>query len=134
MIQGNGGRQVTVDRIQLIEKLKANLVQHKADYEEAVIGYKIKLRADLENKLTHVKVASNEEVLEIKPVPFNPPRSYAKEYEDAITLLEWQVGDTVILDQTAFKQFVQNEWAWSSGFDVLNTTYKSFAASASLGG
>lgn len=130
MIQGNGGRQVTVDRLQLIEKLKANLVQHKADYEEAVIGYKIKIHSDLLVKIQEVELASDAQALDIKSVPFNPPRSYAKEYEDAITLLEWQVGDTVILDQTAFKQFVQNEWTWSAGFDVLATSYKSFVGAA----
>lgn len=129
MMHGNGQRSVTVDRLKLIEQLKANLIKHVADYKEAVIGYKIKIHADVKHKLEQIELASDEEALEIKAISFNPPRSYEKEYTDAITMLEWQVGDTVELDQTAFKQFVQNEWTWSGQFEVMNSTYKAFAAS-----
>jgi hypothetical protein len=129
MMHGNGQRSVTVDRLKLIEKLKSNLEIHIKDYEEAKIGYKIKLKQDLEDALEFFDERPYEQLPKLI-VQNNPPRSYEKEYLDAITLLEWQVGDTVELDQTTFKQFVQNEWAWSGGFEAMNTTYKSFAASA----
>lgn len=123
-------KQITVNKDRLIAKLKENLELHKADYEEAKIGYRVKLMADLAQTLDRVGNATDEEVLSFKAVPFNPPHSYAKEYEDAILMAEWTEGDTVLLDLTTFKQYVQNEWSWSGSFEVMNTTYKSFAASA----
>lgn len=123
-------KQITVNKERLIAKLKENLAQHKADYAEAVVGYKIKLLADLEAKHYEVSENSDLAVLEIKPVSFNPPRSYAKEYEDAIIMAEWTEGDTIQLDQTTFKQYVQNEWSWSGSFEVMATSYKSFVAGA----
>lgn len=125
-------RSITVDRIKLIEQLKLNLAFHKADYAEAVVGYKIKLVADLEDKLSAVKMLSEERVLDIKAVPFNPPHSYEKEYLDAIEMLEWSTDASITLDQATFKQYVQDEWNWKQSFDVMNTTYKSFAVGASL--
>lgn len=120
-------RTITVDRSLLIGQLKENLKIHKKDYAEAVVGYKIKLLEDLQNKIDQVNAASDEDTLKISAVQFSPPRSYEKEYADAITMLEWQVGETTELDQISFKQFVQNEWAWSQSFDTMNTMYKASA-------
>lgn len=126
-------KAITVNRLKLIEQLKLNKAQHVADYEEAVIGYKIKLIEDLKAKLHQVSEATNEDALKIQAVPFNPPRSYEKEYDDAILMAEWTESDTIQLDQTTFKQYVQNEWSWSQSFDVMATSYKSFVTGASLG-
>ena len=47
MMHAGNQKTISVNRVKLILKLKENRVQHKADYEEAVIGYRIKLKADL---------------------------------------------------------------------------------------
>lgn len=129
MMHGNNQKSVTVNRVKLIEQLKLNMAQHKGDYNEAVIGYRIKLMDDLALKLGEIQGLSAEEVLVVKTVSFAPPVSYEKEYIDAITMLEWSVSDTIDLDQTTFKQYIQNEWTWTRGFDVMNSTYKAFAGS-----
>ena len=120
-------RSVTVDRLKLIEQLKVNLAQHKIDYAEAVVGYRLKLMDDLEVKLYEVKACTATEALKVRAVQFAPPQSYEKEYVDAIAMLEWSVSDTIELDQTLFKQYVQNEWGWSQNFEIASSMYKTFA-------
>jgi hypothetical protein len=122
-------RSVTVDRLKLIEQLKANLIQHTKDYAEATIGYRIKLKQDLENALEFFDEKPYNVIAKLS-VPSNPPKSYEKEYIDAIAMLEWSVSETIDLDQSLFKNYVQNEWAWSGQFDIMNTTYKAFAEGA----
>lgn len=126
-------KTVTVNRLALIQKLKANLEAHKVDYAEAVIGYRLKLQVDLSKKLDEVTTATSAEALFIKPVAFNPPQSYESQYIDAIEMLEWSVQENIELDHSTFKAYVQNQWQWSGGFDSVTTMYKSFAAGASLG-
>jgi len=125
-------KTVTVNRVKLIEKLKENLEAHKKDYAEAVVGYRLKLIADLTGKLVQVKNLSDKEALEAKPVSFNPPQSYESQYVDAIEMLEWSVQENIELDHATFKAYVQNQWQWSGGFDSVTTMYKSFAAGAAL--
>lgn len=121
-------RSVTVDRLKLIEQLKVNLAKHKIDYAEAVIGYRMKLMDDLALKLGEVQACSAAEALKVRAVQFIAPVSYEKDYVDAIAMLEWSVSDTIELDQTLFKQYVQNEWGWSQNFEVASSMYKTFAA------
>lgn len=124
-------RVVTVNRIALIEKLKANLEKHKKDYEEAVIGYKEKLKYDLEQALDLVTLCQNpSDLRRLKPVRFEFPVSYETNYIDAIEMLEWSVEETIQLDQSSFKQYVQDEWSWTQSFSAVNSTYKAFAARA----
>jgi DNA polymerase III delta prime subunit len=122
-------RSVSVDRVKLIAKLKENLEIHLKDYAEAKTGYRIKLKQDLENALANFDGSSHNELTKIS-VQNVPPRSYEKEYEEAIQMLEWSEDDKITLDNTLFKQYVQNEWTWTGQFDVMATTYKSFAAGA----
>jgi len=124
-------RSITVDRKDLIRKLEQNLEQHRKDYAEAVIGYRVKLITDLEHKLAQIKSMTDEGALTARPVEFKPPVSYEAHYLDAIEFLSWAKGDTIVIDSTLFKQYVQNEWAWKQQFDVSNSVYKTFAASAS---
>lgn len=123
-------RSVTVDRLKLIEKLKENLEQHRQDHIEAMIGYRVKLKKDLEAALDFFDERSDEDIAKLS-INFAVPRSYAKEYTDAIAMLEWSTQDVVELDHALFKQYVQNEWTWSGAFDTITSTYKTFAASAS---
>ena len=130
MMHAGNQKTISVNRVKLILKLKENRVQHKADYEEAVIGYRIKLKADLLDALSLLEDSNTDERLRRINVQFSFPSNYDKEYENAIAMLEWSVSENIDLDQSTFQQYIQNEWSWSRAFEVMNTTYKSFAAGA----
>jgi hypothetical protein len=129
MMHAGNQKSITVNRLMLFEKLKANQIQHRKDYEEAVIGYRIKLKADLENALNFIDELPVDMLKELK-VNFAFPSNFDKEYENAIVMLEWSVSENVDLDQQTFQQYVQNEWSWSRGFDLTASSYKTFAAGA----
>ena len=52
------------------------------------------------------------------------PRSYAKEYEAAIDMAEWDVRETLELTHAEFTCFVRDQWDWKSGFEAVSNLYK----------
>ena len=54
------------------------------------------------------------------------PRTYAKEYETAIAMLEWTVDDVIELDSSQFQNFVLDDWSWKKQFSDSNTLYSNF--------
>lgn len=110
---------ITVDKQELLETLQRNLEKHVAEYEEAISRYpgtvaaSLRKRADAIDRGEEVNLAFN----------LPKPRSYADEYEDAIQMLQWEQKDSVDLDQTQFKNLVQDEWHWKDGFSATTQFY-----------
>lgn len=125
-------KSVNVNRGQLLNTLKTNLATHEKDHKEAVLGYKVKLLADLQEAIIDVNMKNPEELKGYKGVVFQYPPSYAEYYQEIIDMLEMSVDENINLDSTSFQQYVKNKWAWSSGFEGITTQYKSFAAAAKL--
>lgn len=114
---------VTVSKAQLLETLQANLTKHVAEYEEARANYPAAVVEALRERADEIEVGTR------KPYDYSVnlprPHSYADEYEDAIQMLEWSTEETVELDQSQFKQYVQDEWNWKAGFTTTTSMYNS---------
>lgn len=128
MINQNS-KSVNVSRKHLLEKLEANLETHKADFAEALIGYKIKLADDLQKALWAVEDSTPESVVNVASVSFNPPRSFESEYIEIITMMQMSVDENINLDSSSFKSYVMNQWAWSASFNSSALMYKTIANS-----
>ncbi len=126
-----GRNSVNVSRVALLAKLKENVAIHKKDYEEALIGYKIKLVADIKAALLVAEKASLEKIHLLAAPRYDYPRSYEAEYNEIIDMMEVSVDDVINLDATSFKQYFKNEWSWSSHFNSSATMYKAMASGAS---
>lgn len=129
----SGRHSVNVSRKDLLAKLKENREIHKKDYQEALVGYKIKLVADLKHALDQAERMPVERMQTLRAVPFDCPRSYEAEYNEIIDMMEVSVDDVINLDSSDFKSYFKNEWSWSNGFTMSANLYKSISASASAG-
>jgi hypothetical protein len=134
MSLGMHRRSVNVKRTVLLEKLKENLIIHQKDFAEAVIGYKVKLLADLTTALAAVEKADPMALKNAKAVPFLFPMNQEKEYTEVIDMMEASVDETIGLDHESFRAYYKNEWAWSQGVATLNNSYKVFASNSPVGG
>lgn len=144
-------RIVEVNRLELIQKLKANLDKHIADYAEAKAGYKAVLSAKIEEEfgkakkqlvkdrkralervsgLTDEQIDEQSEHITVVPgstVRMAVPKSYAKEYQAAIDMATWDVRDSLELTMAEFNCFVRDEWDWKLEFDNVSKMYIGFA-------
>jgi hypothetical protein len=113
-------REVEVNKLDLLVKLKENKAKHISEHKEARKVYNEKLIEWAEQLILDTK--ANREV-----IPWfkeDVPTSFEEEYKLAIDMLEWSTEtDTVLLTQNEFKQYVNDEWNWSQGFKATNSKY-----------
>lgn len=124
-------RSVNVNRLQLLECLKKNLEIHKKDYQEALVGYKVKLEKDLTDALESLSSLKETELKGFN-VEFQHPVSHENSYVEVIEMMEMSVDENINLDSQSFRAFIKNDWPWSINFNSTTTLYKSYAVGASL--
>ena len=143
--RGWNERTVTVNRNNLLEKLKANRDQHQKAYRESVAGYRQAALKKLKEKVARAQasILDNEAMIAAKIERFDPenplgdrvivisqtdfslevPRDHTKSYDVAIQMAEWEVGENIELTQSQFQCFVMDDWDWKEKFQHLNVSY-----------
>lgn len=150
MNMGLGERTVTVNRKNLLEKLRENRDKHQREYRESLEGY----RALAQERLVRLRekalrdVEENFDLIATKLEKFDPededrrlgdmvtllqsmsfslkvPQDHTRSYDVAIEMAEWEVNETVELMQSQFQCFVLDDWEWQQEFKQLNKTYAS---------
>lgn len=141
-------RTVTVNRVRLINTLKANQEKHMAEYKEAVAGYQDmiagrlqalqkkaldKLRDQYSKLVEKIQefdledpdcpIADRVVLLSEQSISLQVPKDHSRDYQVALEMAEWEVGENVELTQSQFQCFVLDDWDWKRGFEHLNKTY-----------
>lgn len=113
---------VKMNRMELLEIVKQNATKHVADYDEAVIDYKVGV---LKVAKANLKIANTGELdkfvfNKMPPAPVN----YADNYNRAIRMLQLSVDDVIELEDHIFNQLVLDEWGWKQQFVAQSALYK----------
>lgn len=140
-------RTTIVSRTELLARLKLNREKHRSEYEQAVAAYpeqlRRKLRVAVENAVTKLnrewaRVGAQLDDMSAEDVPGQPdviklcdsvyaklptPRSYDREYEAAIEMIEWDKRDLIELTYAEFQCFVRDIWDWSDEFKMSVSEY-----------
>jgi hypothetical protein len=111
--------KVSCKTVDVLAMLRKNREGHAAVVKEARKGYieqaqKVltkKLRALQEGKLVSLQVA------------LMPPRDYTKTYDTAIKMLEMHTGNNIKMTAMEVRQFIEDEWDWSTDFLMSNSMY-----------
>lgn len=140
-------RTVTVNRLKLLETLRTNREEHNRQYHESVAGYRQAAREALGVQQAKARrmIDDNAAMILAKIERFDPldplsnqvvvlgqiaftlevPQDHTKSYDVAIMMAEWEVGETIALQQSQFQCFVMDDWDWKKSFSVLNRQYTS---------
>ena len=138
-------RTVTVNRMKLLETLKANRDQHQKAYRESVAGYREAATEALKKQVAKARKAieDNAAMIATKIERFDPedplsnqvvvlrqtsftlevPKDHTKSYDVAIEMAEWEVSENIELTQSQFQCFVMDDWDWKQSFEHLNRSY-----------
>lgn len=117
---------IKMNRLDLLDIVRANKEKHVQEYNESVNDYKA---AVLRIATTNVKAAKTGDLTEIskmKAVP-PPPLSYEESYKRSIRMLELSIDEFIEVDEDVFNQLVLDEWAWKRSFAVSSSMYKTIA-------
>lgn len=117
---------VKLNKTELLQIVRDNLVKHLAAYEESVADYKT---AVLKIATDNLKLAKTADPKKFKDMRMSPtsPTSYENSYNRAIRMLELSVDDVVELEDDVFNQLVLDEWQWKASFTASSASYKSLA-------
>ena len=113
-----GSRKINVKKEDLLAKILENKNNHVIEYEKAIIAYKkeaLKQLAELTKKV-------NGGILDIK-LDLITPINNAENYNKIIEMFEWEVEDIVVLEQSEFIEYVQDEIEFAVSAKFSNTFY-----------
>ena len=116
--------KTTVNRLKMLETLRANRDRHAEIVKEAQAGYIVAAQKAVEKcrvDLTQGKVVS------IQKYVLSVPVDYRSAYDTVITMLEWSQDEMITLAADEFRQFIQDQWDWKDGFVSSNAAYSSTA-------
>lgn len=112
-------KSVKVNKEELLQRLHANREDHRDLFLRAQEVYRERAIAELDGMLRRAREGDDIE----RSIRLIEPQDYTEEFDTAIEMIEWEVGDEVILDQREFKQYVQNEWGWMGNFTASTQAY-----------
>lgn len=111
-------RTIKVKKSDLLDKIKVNKENHKKEYEEAVVAYRIEARKQLnQQKKSLEKGDLNLRLNLVAPV------NMEAEYDKLIQIFEWEVEDHVELSTGEFNEYVLDETQFAVSAKMLNSTY-----------
>ncbi len=125
-LERNVMNAIKMNRIELLEIVRANKLTHVAQFSEAVEDYKTLV---LQVSTGNLKLAKTADLAEFKKMKRTPdaPVSYEDSYKRAIRMLELSVEDIIEVEEDVFNQLVLDEWSWKRGFTASTMSYKSGA-------
>lgn len=118
--------EVRVNTAELVEILKKNREKHRAIFEEAIEGYRKRVIEHLDYALECAK--SGKKI--ITHLVLVRPTDHTLDYDHAIGMLEMSVDDSVVIDYREYRQYVCDEWTWSSQFSSSSSSYSSHSSSS----
>lgn len=118
---------ITVNKTELLEILNKNRADHRKIFEEALAGWLKETQAELAQWTERLKKGERKSVTIIKGVPTD----HTKDYDRAIGMVKMAIGDTIVLSEQDYAQYVDDEWGWQKTF--LSNSYGSDLGAAKLG-
>jgi len=110
---------VKVKKSELLEVLKKNRAAHRAIFEEAQKGYRVKAIEFLDKALQDAR-----EGREIKTfIQLQAPIDQTFDYDRAIKMIKMCVEDTIEINEQDFACFVMDDWSWKKQFLATNAFY-----------
>lgn len=114
----HGNREISVNKDELIEKIRENKEIHIQEYEKAVIAYKEEALRQLEILMGKVQEGDTKVRLEL-----TSPIDNRENYDKVIEMFEWEVEHVVKLQQDEFREYVQDETDFAVRAKISNTAY-----------
>ena len=102
---------------ELLEILRGNRDSHLETFNQAMDGYRLEWMEILERRLSDIQTGKPIQMW----VHIAEPKNQTKDYERVIRMLELEVNETWVLDESDFAQYVEDDWIWSREFRETST-------------
>lgn len=111
--------QVTVRKQELLAKLTENRRNHRAAFEKAQEGFRVRVIEELDQHLADAKAGRNIK----RHVNLPEPEDHTKDYDRIITMVEMSVDEEIELHAQDFARYVMDNWEWKDRVTSTNSMY-----------
>lgn len=110
---------ITVKKPDLIEKIRINRDQHREQFLAAQEKYREKWISILDARLADARRGKRIDQF----IRLPEPEDHTQDYDTALAMLEWEVGDEIELERHDFERYVENRWEWAHSFATNTQSY-----------
>lgn len=110
---------VTVKKDRLLTALQENRETHVDIFDKAQVAYRAAMIEELERGLAEAK--AGKKIKRAFNLPL--PEEHTDDFDTAIEMIDWEVGDEVELEHQEFEQYVLNKWRWAASFAGNTQSY-----------
>lgn len=115
----NEDMSVRVNKGKLLDTVRENRDAHRSLFLSAQERYRTIAIRELDDRLRRTR--------EGEPINLSfrlpAPEDYTEQYDIAIAMVEWEVGEEIELTRMEFEQFVLNKWSWNRSFAASTDAY-----------
>jgi hypothetical protein len=115
---------ILVKKDQLLAKLQQTRADHRAIFEEALVGFQAKVNEEVERLVLRSHAGFRDDIR----ISIKAPEDHTRDYDRAIAMVEMSVDDTIALSEHDFAQYVMDDWGWQGQF--LRNVYGSNTANS----
>lgn len=112
-----------VSKTELLDVLQKNRESHRTIFLEAQEGYRQKVITSLDEMLAEARGGKRRSYR----LYLSEPEDHTKDYDTVIRMITMSQDETIELDDTAFTQFVMDDWQWKRQFLHANSVYSATA-------
>lgn len=113
--------KITVDKNDLLTRVKANRDKHREIFLEALEGYRQHSLSTLEAKVKDIKDGKTPKIY----ISIDRPVDHTRDYDRIIAMLEMHKGSEFDLEEDDFAQYALDDWSWKRQWAVSNSPYVS---------
>lgn len=110
---------VRVNKADLLKRIKANRRAHRKVYEKAYEAFSAQAAEELSRRLELIKAGKHFDLSIRLPIP----EDHTADYDRAITMIEMSLGETIVLSERDFAEYVQDDWDWKRAWAVTAAAY-----------
>jgi hypothetical protein len=119
LVNDFGESKVTIKKDELLTAIKANLEQHKKDYDEALIGFRAAAIEAMQKNLERAQSGG-----EVKlGIALTIPVEHTKDYDRVIRILTMSTANEIMISESQFTQYVMDDWNWKAAFVGSTAAY-----------
>ena len=113
--------KVTIDKNELLEKIRANRAAHRQIFEEALEGYRQRAIRILDEQIKDLRDGKTPQII----FGLDRPQDHTRDYDRVIMRLDMHQGSVFLLSEQDFAQYVLDDWNWKRQWAVSNSGYVS---------
>lgn len=120
---------MTATKTEVLKILEDNRARHRRVFEDAIKGYREEAIRELDERIQALK---NGKLPSLR-IGLIAPQDHTRDYDRVIRMIKMDHGDTWVMTETEFAQYIEDDWDWKRQWLISNSGYAAATVKAEYG-